>query len=497
MNSTENEKVRDFGLVFYLWFLITIAAYAFGFYAIYQILGVKPELTDWVFNKIGETYTFLHDYIWIGVGIAAGLFVFGLIIAYLEIWLMSRIAAELITTTIFGGTILLILGGVYALLKIETWIGVLILVFGIMVGFIVLLLSRRIVLGAKIFEMSCEAVNEHKGTLIPVLVSAFFSAITAITGAAAAIFTGANLDKLPTQSQWLQYLVFFAVIFVYMGMYWTMIYFADAINICVFKRWNNYEKSSIWVAAKDVWKVKGSIVMFGLLMAFFNWLVFIVEYFASKKLKETSKFYKAWKWTKLVLTVVFFFIVLPFKLLLRIIKFLNYYTLTIIVVEKKGFIYSVARSSSLAVDSAADIIIGKIGVNIAKGLFTFMTFAFFGVGGFFLGYFVLADYFGITGQLYTGVFALIVAVVFFFFGYWPTVALLRPISTAYRTILFFYLVDPLRGHPERQASSRIAASKDIAKSISRVQEDVLKEYDKSERTKYGEKKQPEPEPSTS
>ena len=319
--------------------------------------------------------------------------------------------------------------------------------------------------------------------------SAVFSAITAVAGAAAAIYTGAHLDSLPVSSKWLQYLVFFLIIYVYMTIYWTMIYFTDAINICIFKRWNNYKKASVTIAFKEIWKVKGSIVLFGMLMAFFNWLVFIVEYFAHKKLKETSKFYKVWKWTKLVFTVIFFFIVLPFKLLLRIIKFLNYYTLTLIVVEKKGFIQSVARSSSLAVDSAADIIIGKIGVNIAKGLFTFMTFVLFGAGGFFLGYYVLADYFGITGTWYPILFSLIVSVVFFFFGYWPTTALLRPITTAYRTILFFYIVDPLRGYADRQ--TRIAASKDIAKSISRVSEKVLETYDKSEREKYGEKKEPE------
>jgi len=266
-----------------------------------------------------------------------------------------------------------------------------------------------------------------------------------------------------------------------------MLYFTDAINICIFKRWNNYKDASIRKAFREIMKVKGSIVLFGTFMAFFHWIVVIVQYFAAKKIKETSKFYKAWNITKKILTVIFFIFVILIKWLYKILKFLNYYTLTIIVVEKQGFIRSIARSSELALDSGADIIIEKTGVNIAKGLFIFMTFSIFTIGGFFIGYYWLG--YQILGSVTNiAIFSIAVSIMFFFFGYLPMTAVLRPISTAYKTILFFYLTDPFRGKSGR----RTQLSEDIQRDITRVKERVLEDYDKESRESWTAKVKEEP-----
>lgn len=491
MTNTEEAKVRDFGLIFYVWFLVVIAAYAFGFYAIYQLLVQNTDLTSWVTGKIGVGYSFVQDYIWWIVLVAAVLFVIGILIAYLEVWLMSYIGAELVTGVIFGVTALLIGAGIYVLVgpNMEFWIGLTILIPGALIGIIVLLLSRRIILGAKLFEMSNEAVNEHKETLFPVLIFAVISIITTVTGVATAIYAGSNLDLvLEHTSRWVAYLVFFLIIFAYVTIHHTMLYFSDAINICIFKRWNNYKDASIKYALKEIWKVKGSIILFGMFMAFFDTLIKIIQYFAAKKIKESSMFFRFWKIAKKALYIIFFIIIIVVKFLYAILKFLNYYTLTIIVVEKQGFIRSMGRSSNLAVESAADIIIGKTGVSIAKGLFTMMTFGVFAVGGYFLGYYWLAGQFGITESTSVLIFSLAIAATCFFFGYLPTTAILRPISTAYKTILFFYIADPFRGHADRK--TRISG--DIEESISKVKERVIETYSKEDRSTYGEKPESAP-----
>ncbi|MHA1305157.1 MAG: hypothetical protein ACTSPI_15775, partial [Candidatus Heimdallarchaeaceae archaeon] len=401
--------------------------------------------------------------------------------AYLEVWFMSYFGAEIVTGIIFGIPLLLTGAGVYSVIYIEEkWIGFAILAPAAFLVVIVLLVSRRIILGAKIFETSCEAVNENKRTIIPILFFALFSVVNFILGSAASVWTAFNIgDILTDKSSWVQMLVFFLVIYVYLNIYWTMLYFTDAINICIFKRWNNYKDASIRKAFREVMKVKGSIVIFGMFMAFFHWIIIIVQYFAAKKIKETSKFYKVWNITKKILTIVFFIFVVILKWLYKILKFLNYYTLTLIVVEKQGFIKSIARSSELALDSGADIIIGKTGVNIAKGLFIAMTFIIFTVGGFFTGYYWLGS--EIIGSV-TNLAALGIAVsfMFFFFGYLPMTAVLRPISTAYQTILFFYITDPFRGHSGR----RTQLSEDIQNRISKVQERVMEDYVKEERDSW-------------
>ncbi len=491
MTEQEEKRVRDFGLFFYLWSLLAFAALALGIYAITNFASEGIGFLDYAIAFIADidisTVPVLVPDLeamkyWIIGGVAA-LFLIGILLAYLEIWIMSFVGAEFVSVVVFGIPLVILGGGIYCIIGLKPiWIGIGVVALAAMLIVVILLVSRRIVLGAKIFETSCEAVNENKRTLIPILIFAVASIIIFILGAAASVWV-INLSWLSDQETWVQWLVLFLVIYVYLAIYWTTMYFLDAINICMFKRWNNYKEASIRYAMKEVWKVKGSIVMFGMFMAFFDWIVKIVQYFGAKKIKETSKFYKAFTIIKKVLYWVFIIFVLLFKWLFKIIKFLNYYTLTIIVVEKQGFIRSIARSSDLALDSGADIIIGKTGVNIAKGLFSVMTFAIFVVAGFFVGRY----WFGISLSTDVGVLALfgaVVAVFFFIFGYLPMSALLKPLNTAYQTILFFYIADPFRGKPGRK--TRLSA--DVQESISKVRENIMVSYDKEERTSWSSDK---------
>ncbi len=497
MTEQEEKRVRDFGLVFYLWALLALAALALGVIAIVEFVRKDIGFIDYAIAFIADidisTVPGLFPDLnaikyWILGGVAA-LFLIGISLAYLEIWIMSFIGAEFVSAVVFGIPLAILGGGIYCIIDLKPiWIGIGIVALAAMLIMVILLVSRRIVLGAKIFETSCEAVNENKRTLIPILIFAVASIITFILGAATSVWV-INLSWLNDQETWVQWLVLFLVIYVYLAIYWTTMYFLDAINICMFKRWNNYKDASIRYAMKEVWKVKGSIVMFGMFMAFFDWIVKIVQYFGAKKIKETSKFYKAFTIIKKVLYWVFILFVLLFKWLFKIIKFLNYYTLTIIVVEKQGFIRSIARSSDLALDSGADIIIGKTGVNIAKGLFSVMTFAIFVVAGFFVGRY----WFGISISVSTdfgvlALFGVVVAVFFFIFGYLPMSALLKPLNTAYQTILFFYITDPFRGKPGRKTR----LSTDVQESISKVRENIMESYDKEERTSWSSDKKEQP-----
>ncbi|OLS32847.1 MAG: hypothetical protein HeimAB125_04630 [Candidatus Heimdallarchaeota archaeon AB_125] len=481
--TTEERRVRDFGLIFYLWFLLTLAAYAFGAYSIYQLIINNTAVVNWVQEQFNSAYALLGNYLWWGLGAAVVLFLVGVIFAYLQVWLMSYIGAEIINTVVFGIPLVLTGAGIASFfLFSEVWIGIVFIVPAAFLLFIAVLVGKRVVLGAKIFEMSNEAVNDEKSSLTPVFFFATLSLFTFILGFAAAAFTGANISDW-VSNQWLEYLVFFVLIYVYLMIHYTMLHFSDAINICIFKRWNNYKDSSLKIAIREIWKVKGSIVLFGMFIAFFDAIIKTIQFFANRK------FFKGWKKNKVisvtmkVLRIVFFIFILILKGLFKILKFLNYYTLTLIVVEKQGFIRSVARSADLSLDSAADIIIGKTGVSIAKGLFSLLTLGVFSTGGFFLGYYWLADQLGIPDTVffwnisYKVGFSILVALIFFLFGYLPTSAILRPISTAYKTILFFHIADPFRGHTGR----RTRISPDIQKNIDGIQSEVMETYDKEER----------------
>ena len=101
--TTEERKVRDFGLIFYLWFLVVLAAYAFGVYAIYDLIISGQGAIDWIVGKAqGLNLSELESYVianpiiknWIFGGIAI-LFVLGIIIAFIEVWFMSYFASRI------------------------------------------------------------------------------------------------------------------------------------------------------------------------------------------------------------------------------------------------------------------------------------------------------------------------------------------------------------------------------------------------------------------
>ena len=85
-------------------------------------------------------------------------------------------------------------------------------------------------------------------------------------------------------------------------------------------------------------------------------------------------------------------------------------------------------------------------------------------------------------------FGAAVAVFFFIFGYLPMTALLKPLNTAYQTILFYYIADPFRGKTGR----RTRLSDDIQESLSKVREKVMETYDKEERTSWSSDKKEQP-----
>ncbi|MHA1204914.1 MAG: hypothetical protein ACTSSL_08215 [Candidatus Heimdallarchaeaceae archaeon] len=135
MNKENKEKVRDFGLIFYIWFLVALGALAFGVFAIYDLYQSNQGIIDWIIGKLqGLSISDLSGYTvdsatkyWV-LGTIGALFLFGIILAYIEVWFMSYLGAEIVIGTIFGVPLLLLGGGIYSVIYIDPmWIGLVIL----------------------------------------------------------------------------------------------------------------------------------------------------------------------------------------------------------------------------------------------------------------------------------------------------------------------------------------------------------------------------------
>ena len=119
-----------------------------------------------------------------------------------------------------------------------------------------------------------------------------------------------------------------------------------------------------------------------------------------------------------------------------IFRFITYFTLPAIIIEKRGLKDSIVRSAKTTWKYMVDVYIRETGVST--------TFSFFG-GLLSLGYLVIGFVFGfLLGPLVAFdslILGIIFAIVFLIFAAIPSYFIFRPLNTAYTTFMFCYALD--------------------------------------------------------
>ncbi len=353
-----------------------------------------------------------------------GLILASIAFALFEMFLLTRLAAEIVVVVIFGFPALMVaLGGL--ILTQATIPGITILGIGGVILVIVLYFRKRIIFGAKLFEFSAEAAWENKNTLLPNIIYAFVMTIMAFLWLGFMNFSYTISETLYNQGlsedpQTLAGPLITVGSFLYLFFTYAFLFFSDGTQIIVFHRWLNKEPDiSLSSALSDVWKVRGTIALFA---------------FALTVLRRLENLLERW----LART--------PFagitRFLFGLIRFLNYYTLPIIVIEKKGLEDSVKKSVRTVGKSFVEVFTGGVGISIANALFRFMTFIVFAVIGFLMGTTIVSAQFdlgfGFTSDaLLTTriIIGIITAFIFVVFGFMPLNIILNPISVAYKTVM--------------------------------------------------------------
>ncbi len=433
LTYADKKTQKDSGTIGAIVWIFLGSLVAYGVFGLYQLITASPEVAE-LFSELfslggdffKENLTFIFATIIL-------LFVAVVLFSIFQIYILSFIGAEFVVTIVFGVPILVLLAGLAAV-AFGASAGTFLLIPGIILCALVYWFRTRLIFGAKFFEYSTEVVMKNKSCFVPMLLVALVNMIGGILFFGASSYTwyafrdDENVAAVALALVSLAYLI---------GQY-IVRYYAEAINVSIFFRWyKDFPDRTLGAAMKDAKEVRSTIFAFAVLMAFLAWI---------RKLIRDAKQSKSSKGGGIMIAAVIIRGILFFAdFMVAIFEFLTYYTLPVIVIEKKPLKESVYRSGSVVSRSVGSVIGGAIGIGLASALYKFFNFIFLvGIGGYF-GYTfayqeLLADTVvaGDAAKLGMGI---LMAVVFLIFGYYPMSILFTPVRTAFSTLLFTYLAD--------------------------------------------------------
>ncbi|MCE7737445.1 MAG: CTL/SLC44 family protein [Candidatus Heimdallarchaeota archaeon] len=441
--SEDSQHDENNFILVVVWFYL-IALVAYGAYGFYQLVFADPEVGEAISDlfNIGQDF-FSENWRFIIFTIFS-IFAVIILLAVIQIYLLSYIGAELVVGIVFGfPTIMIVLG----LIFIDSG-GLILLIIGGIFGLIAYFFRKQLIFGAKFFEFSTEVVVQNFKTLIPMIGVAMLNMLLGFMYFGAAsytyfIFYDPNSD---TVSQVALSLVSLAYI---VGQ--SMIrYFAEAINVSIFYRWyRDIPQRSVSDGLADAMKVKTTVLAFGALIGFITWLRRVI-----RDAKQSSRG-RGGGVEIIMMAIRSVLFVSDF--MLRIFEFMTYYTLPIIVIEKKSLSDSVQRSGNVISRTLGKVIGGNIGMGVASFFYNIINFLLLMIIGSYFGYNYAYDQLlagsGIDEDSARFGLAVLMAVIFLIFGYYPLSILFTPIRTAFSTLLFIYFADKQDG---KTAPSKIS-----------------------------------------
>lgn len=444
LNYSDTNLEKENNSILLLVWVYLIGLIAYGIFGFYQLVVANPEVAEVLSELFNLGQDFLSDNWKFIMFTIMVIFAIIILIAIIQIYLLSYIGAELVVAIVFGFPALLIISGVLFLDSGGTFL----LIIGGILGIIVYVFRHQLIFGAKFFEFSTEVVTQNFNTLIPMIGVAIANVIFGFMYFGAASYT--YFVFYDPESNTVSSIALSLVSLAYIVGQSMIRYFAEAINVSIFYRWyRDIPQRSVSDGLRDVKQVKTTVLAFGALIGFVTWLRRVIRDAKRSTQGRGGGLAIAMMAVRSVLFLSDF--------MLRIFEFLTYYTLPVIVIEKKSLSESVQRSGNIVSRTLGKVIGGNIGMGIASFFYNFINFLALILIGFYFGYNYTYD------QLLAGStvdedsarmgLAVLMAIIFLIFGYYPLSILFTPIRTAFSTLLFIYFADRQDG---KQAPNKIS-----------------------------------------
>lgn len=417
---------------------ITLLAWGYGVLGFIAMKDRFDERFDQFIEVVSnkELYSFFTEnsrfLITLGLATVAG----ATLLALFIVFILSKIGAEFLNAVAYGVPVLILAVGVFLFVKdFYLPVTVAVLAVGGISLLIALILYQKIRLGAALLETSAEAVTANKKTILVALGYVIIFSITFVLGLGGAFYT---TDLISENVGWKgRTLAVFLYFFVYGIINYSYLFYSDGLNIAIFYRWvRGDDHVSFLEGIREVQKVRGRVILLGVMFALLNAINKTLDYFVAKESKNTP-----WaKFNKLVAKILYWVLivfVLLYKLLFWAFRTLNYYTLPVLVIEKRSLTGSVSRSADLAGKSLIDMFIGEVGVGLVSVIYMVFSFLFMAVAGLVTGHTYVYDELG-GNQTWI---ALGTMVAFIIAGFIPIWIVQRPLRIAYKTLLFTWITD--------------------------------------------------------
>lgn len=424
-----------------LFVIITIFLYVFGIFSFYEYI-ISAQGQKFLDQLTNNSSTITNIGVNILPYILAFLFfylVISIVFSYILLKIISKVGERIMILATLVGPIFLILLG---FLTIIIGIGIIFLIFGFIMLFIVIYRFRAVKRAGKFIEFSASLALDEKALLMIPIVMGLFTLISGFFMMASywevnQIVVNYLSSSSPDTANSIGTVLSLLFEYFYLVIYLGLSYIFNALIISYAGDWYRGLDPDLRSARRDVRDVLPIILKFAFAMATIQMIFRIFNRMITSEVNTnqssgnlTGKRGSGSSGNDLSPLLVLAFIGYIFTFILGAIwQFLNYFTLISIIQKKKGLKESIKDSAKTMWDGYIDIYLADTGYGTTMFVFAVLNaLIWFGVG-FGVGYFSLGhDY----------MIAFVVGVLFIILSLLPYSIVTIPLNTSFKTFLYCF-----------------------------------------------------------
>ncbi|MFX0205174.1 MAG: hypothetical protein ACFFDT_04250 [Candidatus Hodarchaeota archaeon] len=425
----------------WLYLVIVVVLYAFGAFSFFDIIS-KPENKEFL-DRFSEG---IQAILPLALPFLPLLFAFiaiflfiTIILAYVIVWIMSKLAQEVtIAVSILFPIVMIGIGGFVLILDPELIIfGLILAGVGALFLFLVIWKFTTIKRSGQFVEFSAQLVLDEKAVLAMPILLGFYTIITGffMLFGFLEIFSLFTVETSPGETEISPIAYIFVILFeyiyliVYLGVYYSL----GAGVVSYASDWYRGLDPDLNSAMKDVRQVFPIILKFAFVMA----TVKVIMQVASQATRDAARTADRRGGGAVIAGFIGAAIAgLFISILGAIWMFVNYFTIVSIVQNKQGLKDSIKDSAYTTWNSLLDVLVGETGFGLTTFIFWIINALIWIVTGFGLGW-------AVSGEL---VFAGIFAFIFFILGNFPYGMVTQPMNVAFRSFMYSYAKDTIEGY---------------------------------------------------
>ncbi|MHA2203200.1 MAG: hypothetical protein ACW991_05875 [Candidatus Hodarchaeales archaeon] len=425
----------------WLYLMVVVILYTFGAYSFVHFI-FAPENAD-ILESISEVFRVVipvtMPFLPLLIAFAAIFLFITIILAYIIVWIMSKLAQEVtIVVCILFPLFMIAVGALIYISDPEAvFIALIIAGLGALFFLFVIWKFTLIKRSGQFVEFSAQLVLDEKAVLAMPIFLGIYSIITGffMLFGFFEILSLFTVENSVGESELTLPGYIFAILFeyfyliVYLGVYYSL----SAGVVSYASDWYRGLDPDLNSAMKDVRQVFPIILKFAFAMATVKMIMQIVTSAGRSQARTADTRSGGAVIAGLIGGVIAGLFI---SILGAIWMFMNYFTLISIVQNKRGLKDSIKDSAKTTWNSLLDVLVGESGFGLTTFIFAIINSLLWIVIGFGLGFAVSQD----IG------FGIIFAFIFLILGTLPYNVVTMPMKVAFRSFLYSYAKDTIEGY---------------------------------------------------